>query len=167
MEGVSGGYSPPAPINAEHDASGFSCGVDALDDWLKTVALKSEGRSARTYVVCEGNAVVAYYCLATGAVERGSAPGRVRRNAPDPVPVMVVGRLAVTERCKGQGIGSALLRDAVRRVLQASEIVGCAAIVVHAVDDAAAAFYGAHGFVAHPAGSRTLFLPLEALRRAL
>jgi len=167
VEGVSGGVSPPVPIAAAHDTSAFSCGVDVLDDWLKTTALKSEGRSARTYVVCEDGAVVGYDCLATGAVERGSAPGRLRRNAPDPLPVMVVGRLAVTRARKGQGIGSAMLRDAIRRALQTSEIVGCAAIIVHAIDDAAAAFYAGHGFIAFPPGSRTLFLPVDTFRAAL
>jgi GNAT superfamily N-acetyltransferase len=167
VEGVSGSFSPPLPIDATHDTSGFSCGFDVLDDWLKAVALKSEGRSARTYVVCEGRAVVGYYCLATGSVSRSIAPGRLRRNAPDPLPVMVVGRLAVTGRCKGQGIGSAMLGDAVRRTLLATEIAGCAALVVHAIDDAAAAFYANHGFVESPAGPLTLFLPLETLRRSL
>lgn len=166
MEGVSG-FALPVPIEAAHDTSAFSCGVDVLDDWLKATALKSEGRSARTYVVCEDQTVVGYYCLATGAAERGSAPGRLRRNAPDPLPVMVVGRLAVTQHRKGQGIGSAMLRDAIRRALQASEIVGCAAIIVHAIDDAAAAFYASHGFVAFLPGARTLFLPLDTQRRAI
>lgn len=167
MEGVTGAYGRPVPLEARHDVDGFSSGNDVLDDWLKSVALKAEGRSARTYVVCEGDAVVGYYCLATGGVTRASAPGSVRRNAPDPVPVMVIGRLAVTDRCKGQGIGSGMLRDALRRVLQAAEIVGCRAVVVHAIDDKAAAFYAAHGFAEFPAATRTLFLPIDTLRRSL
>ena len=167
MEGVTGGYSRPVPIDSTHDVAGFSCGNDALDDWLKTPALKAEGRSARTYVVCEGSVVVGYYCLATGAVARSAAPGAVRRNAPDPVPVMIVGRLAVAERCKGQGIGSGMLRDALQRVLQAAEIVGCRAALVHAIDEAAADFYSKHGFVEFPSGARAMFLVLETLRRAL
>jgi GNAT superfamily N-acetyltransferase len=161
------GYGPPVPIDASHDTSGFSCGNDALDDWLKTTALKAEGRSARTYVVCEGDAVIGYYCLATGSVGRSAAPGNVRRNAPDPVPVMIVGRLAVAARCKGQGIGSGMLRDSLRRILQAAEVVGCRAILVHAIDQTAVDFYARHGFVEFPGGARTMFLPLETLRRAL
>ena len=167
MEGVTGGISRPVPISAAHDVAGFSCGNDALDGWLKTTALKAEGRSARTYVVCEGSAVAGYYCLATGAVARSAAPGAMRRNVPDPVPVMIVGRLAVAERCKGHGIGSGMLRDALQRVVQAAEIVGCRAILVHAIDDAAADFYSRHGFVEFPAASRTMFLPFDTLRRAL
>jgi GNAT superfamily N-acetyltransferase len=164
---VSGGYSPPLAIDPAHDTTGFSSGNDTLDDWLKTTALKAEGRSARTYVVCEGQIVVGYYCLATGSVGRDAAPGRIRRNAPDPIPVMIVGRLAVTTGCKGQGIGSGMLRDAFRRVLQVAETVGCRAILVHAIDQPAVDFYTSHGFMEYPGGSRTLFLPLETLRRAL
>jgi predicted N-acetyltransferase YhbS len=162
-----GAVSPPVPIDASHDLSSFSCGVGALDDWLKATALRAEGNSARTYVVCAGNAVVGYYCLATASVARAAAPGKIRRNAPDPVPAMIVGRLAVTQEHKGQGIGSGMLRDAFQRTLQAAEIVGCRAILVHALDQAVADFYAAHGFVEHPSGGRTLFLPLETLRRAL
>jgi GNAT superfamily N-acetyltransferase len=168
VEGVSGaGYSRPVPIDASHHTSDFSSGNDALDDWLKTTALRAEGRSTRTYVVCEGQGVVGYYCLATGSVARDAAPGRIRRNAPDPVPVMIVGRLAVTARCRGQGIGGGMLRDAFQRVLQVAETVGCRAILVHAVDQAAVDFYAGHGFVEYPGGARTLFLPLETLQRAL
>ena len=168
MAGVSGGvFSAPAPIEDAHDTAGFRCGTDALDDWLRRTALRSEGLSARTYVVCEGLVVVGYYCLATGSVARSHAPGRLRRNAPDPLPVMVLGRLAVDERRKGQGIGGGLLRDALRRSLQVSATAGCRAILVHAIDDAAAAFYARYGFVASPASSLTLFLSLETARLAL
>jgi GNAT superfamily N-acetyltransferase len=168
VEGVTAvPYSPPVPIDASYDLSDFSCGNGALDDWLRTVALKAEGRSARTYVVCEGTAVVGYYCLATGSVARPKAPGNVRRNAPDPIPVMIVGRLAVTERCKGQGIGSGMLRDAFRRIIQAAGIVGFGAVLVHAIDEPAAEFYVRHGFIEFPVGTRIMFLPLETLRRAL
>ena len=105
-------YRRPAPIDARHDTSGFACGHDVLDDWLKTRALKAEGRSARTYVVCEQRAVVGYYSLATGSIARGVLTKRPQRNAPDPVPVMIVSRLAVDERCRGEGIGRGMLRDA-------------------------------------------------------
>lgn len=168
MEGVTGAdYSRPRPIDAAQDASGFSCGNAQLDNWLKTTALKAEGSSARTYVVCDGQIVVGYYCLATGSVARGTAPGKIRRNVPDSIPVMIVGRLAVDERSKGKGIGSGMLRDAFRRVLQASGVVGCRAILVHATDQAAVDFYTGHGFAEFPTGSRTMFLPLETLVRAL
>jgi GNAT superfamily N-acetyltransferase len=162
-----GAYVRPTPIAAGHDTSGFSCGNDGLDAWLRTTALKAEGNSARTYVVAGGEAVVGYYSLATGSVARGLAPGKVRRNAPDPVPVLLVGRLAVDRRYQGQGIGGGMLRDALQRALQASLIVGCRAVLVHAVDGDAVEFYARYGFVEFPGGTRTMFLPLETLRRAL
>src|SRR5680860_1279878 len=88
--------SAPVPLTAEHDFSAFDCGEAALNDWLRHRALKNESRFARTYVVCEGNRVVAYFCISAGAVERAAAPGKVRRNAPDTIPVSVIGRLAVS-----------------------------------------------------------------------
>lgn len=162
-----GAYVRPVPIASGHDTSSFSCGNDGLDDWLRVTAFKAEGNTARTYVVAAGEAVVGYYCLATGSVARGLAPGKVRRNAPDPVPVLVIGRLAVDRRCHGQGIGGGMLRDALQRALQASGIVGCRAVLVHAVDRAAVEFYARYGFVEFPGGTRTMFLPLETLRRTL
>lgn len=159
--------SRPGAISASHDTSRFSCGQEALDDWLKNTALKSEGRSARTYVVCSGAAVVGYYCLATGSVARGSAPPKIRRNVPDPIPVMIVGRLAVDRHFERMGIGGGLLRDAFRRVLQASEAVGCRAVLVHAIDRNAVEFYAKFGFIEFPAATRTMFLPLETLKAAI
>ena len=164
---MSSGYSPPVPIDSLHDTSAFSCGNEALDEWLKTTALRAEGRSARTYVVCAGQIVMGYYCLATGSAARSTAPGKVRRNAPDPVPMMIVGRLAVTATCQARGIGSGMLRDALRRVLQAAEVVGCRAVLVHAIDQAAVDFYAGHGFIEFPGASRTMFLPLDSLQASL
>lgn len=168
MAGVSGaGLGPPVPIEATHDTSDFTCGNDALDAWLVGVAQKSEGRSARTYVVCEGNVVVAYYCLSTGSVARSAAPGNVRRNAPDPIPAMVIGRLAVSQRYQERGIGGGMLQDACRRILQAADIVGCRAVIVHAIDGEAVEFYSRYGFIEFPDNSQTMFLSLETLQRAL
>ena len=168
MAGIGGGaLSAPVPLAQDHDTSVFVCGNDVLDEWLRQTAFKSEGLSARTYVVCEGNVVVGYYAIATGATARNEAPGRLRRNAPDPLPVMVVGRLAVDTRFKGRGIGNGMLRDALHRSLQISQIAGCRAVLVHAIDDAAAAFYMRYGFVASPISERTFFLPVEMIRQAL
>jgi len=148
--------------------SRFSCGREALDDWLKNKALKSEGRSARTYVVCEGQTVVVgYYCLAMGAVARDGAPARVRRNAPDPVPVVIVGRLAVDRKFARRGIGGGMLRDAFQRILRVSGEVGCRAVLVHAIDDEAAQFYAKYGFIAFPADTRTMFLALDTLKASI
>ncbi len=157
----------PSTIQAAHDTTKFFCGHASLDNWLKSTALKAEGRSARTYVVCEANVVIGYYCLATGSVARANAPSKVKRNAPDPIPVMLIGRLAVAKDFERRGIGSGMLQDAFRRIMQTSEIVGCRAILVHAIDQPAQDFYARYGFTEFPTGTRTLFLPLEALRAAL
>lgn len=156
--------SAPVPLTAEHDLSGFDCGEPALNDWLRQRALKNESRFSRTYVVCEGNSVVAYFCISAGAVERTAAPGRLRRNAPDAIPVSVIGRLAVTRGHAGSGLGSDILSDALRRIAIASRNIGIGAVLVHAKDDAAKRFYMNRAeFIEYPPDSRTLFLPIETV----
>lgn len=98
---------------------------------------------------------------------RAEAPARTRRNAPDQIPVVIIGRLAVHRRWQGRGVGTGLLRDALGRILTVSETVGCAAVLVHAIDGAAARFYQRYGFEPFPSSGRTLFLPMETLRRGL
>lgn len=115
----------PEKLTAKHDVSAFSSGEPSLDDWLKRRALVNEASGAsRTYVVSSGGRVIAYYALANGAVAHDDVTGRVRRNMPDPVPVMVIGRLAVDQAYQGRQLGAALLRDAIVRTLQAAEIAG-------------------------------------------
>jgi GNAT superfamily N-acetyltransferase len=111
--------------------------------------------------------VVTYYCLATGSVRRAHVPSRLGRNTPDPVPVIILGRLAVDRQFSRRGMGSAILKDAFARVLQASAVVGCRAVLVHAIDDEAAAFYAQYGFIEYPASTRTFFLPIETLAAAV
>ena len=155
-------WTAPAPLTAGHHVADFECGEATLDHWLKTKALRNEGRGAsRTYVVCADNQVVAYYCLATGSVASELAPGRIRRNMPDPIPVMVLGRLAVDLGCQRHGLGKALLRDAILRTIQVSELVGVKALLVHALSNPAVCFYEAHGFHPSPTHPRTLFLSLS------
>lgn len=156
--------SAPVPLTADHDLSNFECGEPVLDDWLKHRALKNESRFSRTYVVCDGNRVVAYFCISAGAVERAAAPGKVRRNAPDTIPVSVIGRLAVSSDYSGRGLGADLLSDALRRIAIASRSIGIGAVLVHAKDDRAKRFYMACAeFIEYPADSRTLFLPIETV----
>lgn len=161
----------PAPLAGSHDLSRFNCGKDALNDWLRLRAAASEGRSSRCYVVCTGPVVVGYYSLSTGAVShagtQGRAPRPLRTNLPDPTPVMVLGRLAVDKNFHGHGIGKGLLKDALQRALAASHLIGARALIVHALDDAAVAFYAAFGFKPFPGEPRTLFLPMKAIRRAV
>lgn len=158
------GLSAPVPLTAEHDVSAFDCGEPALNDWLRHRALKNESRFSRTYVVCQGNRVVAYFCISAGAVERGAAPGKVRRNAPDTIPVSVIGRLAVDRDHAGKGLGADILSDALRRIAVASQSIGMGAVLVHAKDDAAKRFYlRCAEFIEYPQDSRTLFLPIETV----
>jgi GNAT superfamily N-acetyltransferase len=155
-------WNAPAPLTAAHHVADFECGETTLDRWLKTKALRNEGRGAsRTYVICADQRVVAYYCLATGSVASELAPGRIRRNMPDPIPVMVLGRLAVDLAWRRHGLGKALLRDAILRTIQVSELVGVKALLVHALSDPAVRFYEAQGFHPSPTNPRTLFLPLS------
>lgn len=154
----------PVPLAADHLLDGFSCGRPVLDDWLKNRARRGEGKFARTYVVCDGQVVIGYYCISAGAVERAGAPGRLRRNAPEPIPVSILGRLAVDTGWAGRGLGADLLADAFRRIAGASQVIGIGAVMVHALDDEALAFYRKQAeFLAFPDGSRILFLPIATL----
>ena len=156
--------SAPVPLTAEHDLSAFDCGEPALNDWLRHRALKNESRFSRTYVVCAGNRVVGYFCISAGSVERGAAPGKVRRNAPDLIPVSIIGRLAVSLDHAGKGLGADLLSDALRRIALASQSIGIGAVMVQAKDDAARRFYlRCAEFIEYPEDSRTLFLPIETV----
>lgn len=137
-----GKIGAPERLTDQHDLSNFRSQEPALDDWLRRRALRNEDSGAcRTYVVCAGDRVVGFYCLATGAVAQSIATGRVRRNMPDPVPVVVLGRMAVDIDWQGRGIGRGLIKDAVIRTLQAGEVVGVRAILVHAKSERARRFY--------------------------
>jgi hypothetical protein len=156
--------SAPVPITAEHDFSAFDCGEPALNDWLRHRALKNGSRFSRTYVVCEGNRVVAYFCISAGAIERAAAPGKVRRSAPETIPVSIIGRLAVDRHCAGKGLGADILSDALRRIAIASQSIGIGAVLVHAKDDGAKQFdLRCAEFIEYPEDSRLLFLPIETV----
>jgi len=154
--------SAPVPLSAEHRLDDFACGVDSLDGWLKRRARSNQVSGAsRTYVVAEGSQVVGYYCLASGALALSDAPALLRRNMPDPVPVAILGRLAIHRAWQGRGVGVALLQDAVLRTLHASDILGIRGLLVHTLSVEAKAFYEHHGFVASPTQPMTLILSLK------
>ena len=158
----------PAPLADHHELAEFDSGVSELDDWLRRRARVNQVSGAsRTFVVCEGNRVVAYYALASGAVKPPEAPGRFRRNMPDPIPVAVLGRLAIDQSYQGQGIGRALVRDVGLRLLNAAEILGIRGVLVHAISDAARAFYEAVGFRPSPKDPMMLMVGLHDLKSAL
>jgi GNAT superfamily N-acetyltransferase len=123
--------------------------------------------ATRTYVVCFGNTVVGYYSLAVGSIERRFAAGSIKRNMPEPIPVMILARLAVDQRHAGRSIGTGMLRDALLRTLQASDIAGIRALLVHALNERAASFYRGRGFTASPFDPLVLFLALDHARNGL
>lgn len=160
--------TPPEKICSGHNLEDFDSGEPVLDDWLKRRALRNEASGAsRTYVVCSGGRVVGYYALAVGAVESASASGRVKRNMPNPIPVMVIGRLAVDQDHQGRGMGRALLRDGVLRIVQAADIAGIRAILVHALTEDAKKFYERCGFHPSPVDPMTLMITLADAKKAL
>lgn len=161
-------YSPPAPLEDAHQIEGFRSGEAALDDWLRRRARANQASGAsRTYVVCDGTRVVGYYALATGGIAKGIAAGRFRRNIPDPIPVVVLARLAVDSEHQGRGLGRALFRDAARRVSSAADAIGIRGIVVHAISAEAKRFHLALGCDATVHEPMTLMVTLADLRAAL
>ncbi len=159
VDGFSGRISPPARLSTDHDLTQFSCGETSLDHWLRNRALQNEKSGAsRSYVVCADGCVVGYYALAAGAVAHTEATARIKRNMPDPVPMILIGRLAVDSRFQGRGIGADLLRDAVLRTLQAAEIAGIRAILVSAISREAKKFYERFGFISSTANPQTLMI---------
>ncbi len=160
--------SPPEPLADHHDIETFTSGEESLDTWLKRRALKNQATGAsRTFVACEGRRVVAYYALASSAVTVIEAPGRFRRNMPDPIPVVVLGRLAVGRSFQGKGVGRALVRDAGYRVIQAADAIGIRGLIVHAISAEARAFYEAVGFAPSPLDPMTLMITLTDLKASL
>ncbi len=158
----------PEKLRPDHDLSCFASGSPVLDDWLRRRALPNqESGASRTYVIGAGDRVVGYYALAAGAVAQAGATGRARRNMPDPVPVMVIGRLAIDSGYQGRGLGRALLRDAVLRTMQAADIAGIRALLVHAVSDDAKRFYERCGFQPSPADPMTLMITMGDAGQAL
>ncbi len=142
---------PPRLLEAGDDLSSFDCGVAVLNDWLKKRALLNHlSGASRSYVAAVNRRVLGYYCLAAGAVHHASVPGAIRRNMPEPIPVIVLGRLAVDRTVRKRGLGPALLADALERTHDAARIAGIRALLVHAKDESAAHFYKRFGFTASP-----------------
>ena len=158
--------SAPQPLAVAHRIDEFECGEASLDEWLKRRAMANHLNGAsRTFVVVdEGSCVRGYYAMAAGAVSHQMATSGVRRNMPDPVPVMVLARLAVDRRAQNIRLGSALLRDAVERAVVVSQNAGVRALLVHALHDRAREFYEHFGFQASPQHPLTLMLRLSAVR---
>lgn len=160
--------SGPEALSPKHRLDDFACGEPALDEWLKRRARANQSTGAsRTFVCCESGAVVAYYALASSAVTVATAPGRFRRNMPEPIPVVVLARLAVATSHHGQGVGRAMFQDAARRVTYAADAIGIRGLIVHALSEDTAAFYRRLGFDASPLDPMILMVTLADLRAAL
>lgn len=156
--------SAPETLALGHDFADFDCGEPALNDWLKRRALANQASGAsRTFVVTDGKRrVLGFYALAAGAVTHQDATGSVRRNMPEPVPVLVLARLAVDVSAQGVKIGAALLQDAVRRSAMVAQHTGVRALLVHALNDSAKKFYAYYGFSASPTHAMTLMMRVTA-----
>jgi GNAT superfamily N-acetyltransferase len=152
---------PPEPLSPDHQVHSFACGESVLDEWIKRRALGNQTSGAsRTFVVTTRE-VMAYYALAAGAVAHQDATRSIRQNMPDPVPVMVLARLAVDARAQGMKLGAALLQDALQRCVLVSQNTGVRAMLVHALNDRARQFYEHYGFKVSPAHPMTLMLRLN------
>lgn len=164
MSGRLSPISAPELLQDRHDLEPFQSGIASLDDWLKRRARANQaGGASRSYVIATGNRVIGYYCLSSGAIAAIEAPGKVRRNMPDPIPMAVLGRLAIDREWQGRGIGVALLQDAVLRTAQAAEILGIRGLLVHAISDEAKTFYEHHGFMPSPSNPMTLVLSIRGV----
>ncbi len=147
----------PRLLEAEDDATQFDCGVAALNDWLRKRALVNHlSGASRSYAATAGRRIMAFHCLSAGAVQHAAVPGAIRRNMPEPIPVIVMGRLAVDVNFQGRGLGPALLRHALETTRELSKAAGIRALLVHAKDETAANFYKRFGFVPSPLDALTL-----------
>jgi len=159
---------PPSPLTVEQQSTRFDCGEPSLNDWLKKRALKNQATGAsRCFVVCSGTDVIGHYSLSAGAICLEAAPKAMRQNMPDPLPILLLGRLAVDKRYHNRGIGQALLRDAMMRAVAVSGNAGVFAMLVHALNDSAKQFYLSRGFVESPLQPTTLMMTIETIRLIL
>ena len=163
-----GRISEPLPICSTFDLKNFDCGEESLNYFLQKKSIKNEVSGAsKTYVCTVGNKVVAYYSLASGCVERKLAPGNIKRNMPENIPVIILGRLAVDKRFTKLGLGSQLLKNAILRSLNVSQTVGIKAVLVHALSEQAKSFYKQYGFVITPFNESMLLYSLDNLKKSL
>ncbi len=160
--------SPPASLSVEHLLDGFECGELSLSEWLRKRALKNQAsNTSRCFVICDDHTVIGYYSLSAGGINHEAVPKVMRRNMPNPLPVLLLGRLAIDQRYHNQGLGRALLRDAMLRAVHIASDTGVFAIMVHALSEQAKRFYLSRGFVESPLQSMTLLMTLATVRMIL
>jgi GNAT superfamily N-acetyltransferase len=160
--------SPPAPIEEWHFLDAFESGEPSLDEWLKRRALRNHASGAsRVFVLSSEKTVVGYYCLSASAIAHAVSPKSMRRNMPDPLPALLLGRLAIDRRHHNKGLGAALLRDAMLRSLNIGKDTGVFAVLVHALSESARQFYLSRGFAESPVQPMTLMMTLATMRGIL
>jgi len=159
------GIKEPCSLTDLHIVEDFDCGEIVLNEWLKKRALKNQRNGAsRTFVSCIDNRVIGYYALASGSVERLYVPKALSRNMPESIPVIILARLAVDKSIKGKKIGSALLKNAILKVLAVEKNIGVKALLVHAMSDSAKQFYCHYGFLESSLDPMILMLSIKAIK---
>jgi GNAT superfamily N-acetyltransferase len=159
---------PPTPILADHEFVNFDSAEASLDEWLKKRAIKNQASGAsRCFVLCDGKIVIGFYTLSAGAISHETAPKTMRRNMPNPLPVLLLGRLAINKNHHNTGLGSAMLRDAMIRAVSVASDAGIFAILVHALTEQAKRFYLSRGFLESPLQPMTLMMTPETVRSIL
>jgi GNAT superfamily N-acetyltransferase len=162
MQQLDFSLTPPEPLQAIHRSADFDCGIPELNTWLQQRArLNQASGASRTFVIHRSHEIIGFYSLSSGALAVQSAPGRLRRNMPEPIPVIILGRLAVSQSYQGYGLGRALLKDALLRTVQAGHLIGIRALLVHALNTEAKAFYESLGFLPFPEEELTLYILLK------
>lgn len=157
-------FLQPRAIQVEDCYNTFECGEPSLDEWITARAVRNErGRASRTFVSIDRDSglVAGYYCLSSSSLRTSGAPGALKRNMPDPIPIILLGRLAVDTRFKGQSLGVSLLQHAFLKSVEASRIVGAKALIVHAISDSAETFYKKFGFKLVPESSRAMYVLMD------
>ena len=159
----------PEPLDAQHRLEGFDCGKPPLNDWLLRHARQAQGSgSAKTFVVADDERIAGYFSLTVGQVDTLEAPERIRKGMGQyPVPVVILARLAVSQRDQGRAIGAGMLQDAIRRTFLIAEQAGIRAMLTHPIDEEAARFYNRFGFIASPLREQQLLFLLKDARRWL
>jgi len=161
---------PVRRVEATDDLGRFDCGVPVLDEWLRRFALSDRGAGASvTYVLERASQIVGFYTLAPHTIESGAAPGRLGAGLPREraIPVILLARLGLDRSVQGTGLGGDLLKDALARCAGAADEIGGRAVLVHAKDDGAAAFYQRHGFVPIEQNPNHLYVLTKDLRSSI
>lgn len=159
----------PERLSSEHQLGAFDCGVDSLNDYLKDRATSDQSaEKSRTYVICRGRRAIGFFSLAAASVESAEATARAARGqGAQPIPAILIGRLAVDIAEQGRGIGEALLIEALTKSVHAADTIGARVVLVHAIDDRVRGFYSRYGFESSPTDALHLMMLMKDIRKSL